>query len=166
MSVLIIVAARNEADRIGATIEALADAFPGAEIWVGDDASSDATAKLAAAAGARVVRAKRSLGKGGNATAAARAALGALGEGANDDEAPPAPEVALLCDGDLAASAGRLRPLTAAVESGDCDLAVAAFAHRVGGGVGAARGAGRWAIRRACGLDTQAPLSGQRAMSV
>ena len=48
--------------------------------------------------------------------------------------------------------------------AGDCDLAVAAFSRRVGGGFGVALGFARWAIRRRCGLETEAPISGQRAM--
>jgi hypothetical protein len=51
-----------------------------------------------------------------------------------------------------------------AVEGGECDLAVAAFSRRVGGGFGFALGFARWAIRRRCGLETEAPISGQRAM--
>jgi hypothetical protein len=41
---------------------------------------------------------------------------------------------------------------------------VAAFARRPGGGFGLALGFARWAIRRRCGLQTRAPLSGQRAL--
>ena len=51
-----------------------------------------------------------------------------------------------------------------AVDAGECDLAVAAFSRRVGGGFGFALGFARWAIRRLCGLETAAPISGQRAM--
>ncbi|HET9593204.1 MAG TPA: glycosyltransferase family 2 protein [Solirubrobacterales bacterium] len=149
-----IVAARNEADRVGETVRALRDAFPGARIWVADDASTDGTAEAAMLAGAEVVRRGRSHGKGGNVTAAAEAAL----------SVEPPPRVVLLCDGDLGGSAARLVPLVEAVERGECDLAVAAFSRRLGGGFGLALGFARWAIRRLCGLDTQAPISGQRAL--
>ncbi len=54
-SLIAIVAARNEADRVGQTVAALREAFPGAAIWVADDASTDGTAELAMAAGAQVV---------------------------------------------------------------------------------------------------------------
>ncbi len=155
-SLAVIVAARNEADRVGATVAALREAFPGAAIWVADDASDDGTAETALAAGAQVVSRGRPHGKGANVTAAAEAALGA----------DPAPRLFLLCDGDLGASAGRLAPLVEAVEDGECDLAVAAFARRVGGGFGVALGFARWAIRRRCGLEATAPISGQRAMRV
>jgi glycosyltransferase involved in cell wall biosynthesis len=150
-----IVAARDEADRVGETVAALREAFPAAAIWVADDASGDGTAEVAMAAGARVVSRARPHGKGANVTAAAEAAL---------SEEPP-PDLVLLCDGDLAGSAAKLAPLVEAVERGECDLAVAAFARRVGGGFGLALGFARWAIRRRCGLEVEAPISGQRALT-
>ena len=45
----------------------------------------------------------------------------------------------VLCDGDLGESAARLGALADAVARGEADVAVAAFARRVGGGVGLAR---------------------------
>jgi glycosyltransferase involved in cell wall biosynthesis len=150
-----VVAASDEADRVGGTVAALRATFPGAAIWVADDASTDGTAEVAMAAGARVVSRGRPHGKGGNVTAAVEAAL--------SDE-PPA--LVLLCDGDLDASAALLAPLVSAVEAGECDLAVAAFGARVGGGFGLALGFARWAIRRLCGFEARAPISGQRAMRV
>jgi glycosyltransferase involved in cell wall biosynthesis len=149
-----IVAARNEADRIGATVRALHGAFPAARIWVADDASEDGTAEAAMAAGAEVISRGRPHGKGGNMTAAAEAALSV--------EQPPS--LVLLCDGDLGDSAARLAPLVDAVRAGECDLAVAAFSRRVGGGFGLALGFAHWAIRRLCGAETKAPISGPRAM--
>src|SRR5271167_1388902 len=71
----VIVTAYNEAPRIGATLDALAVAFPGAPIWVADDGSTDATSLVAREAGARVVRSERMIGKGAAATLAAREAL-------------------------------------------------------------------------------------------
>jgi glycosyltransferase involved in cell wall biosynthesis len=150
----VLVAARNEADRIGATVGALRGAFPGARIWVADDASEDGTAEVAMAAGAEVVSRGRPHGKGANVSAAAEAAL----------SVPDPPRLVLLCDGDLGASAARLAPLVEAVRRGECDLAVAAFSRRVGGGFGLALGFARWAIRRRCGYEAGAPISGQRAM--
>jgi glycosyltransferase involved in cell wall biosynthesis len=154
-NLLVIIAARNEADRIGAGIDGLAKAFPGAEIWVGDDASIDRTSEVALAHGARVVSRRRSHGKGGNVTAAAEAAL------SNRDRPP---ELVLLCDGDLGASAERLRGLVAAVDGDECDLAIASFRHRIGGGFGIALRVARWAIHSRCGYLAGAPISGQRAM--
>ncbi len=154
-SLAAIVAARNEADRIAATVGVLRGVFPAAAIWVADDASTDGTAEVAMAAGARVVSRGRPHGKGANVTAAAEAAL--------SDE--PSPQLILLCDGDLGESAARLQSLVAAVAAGECELAVAAFGRRVGGGFGLAVGFARWAIRRLCGFEAGAPISGQRAMT-
>jgi glycosyltransferase involved in cell wall biosynthesis len=151
-----IVAAYNEADRIAATLAALADAFPGAPVWVADDGSSDETAAIAEAAGATVVRSERVIGKGGAVTLAARQALASSGTGDG--------VVAVLCDGDLGDSAALLAPLVDRVRAGEAELVVGAFARRVGGGVGLAVGFARWAIERRCGLALKAPISGQRAI--
>jgi glycosyltransferase involved in cell wall biosynthesis len=153
---LIIIAARNEADRIGATVAALSAALPAAEIWVADDGSTDGTSEAAMAAGARVVRRGIPHGKGGNMSAAATAAL--------DGVPADAIGIALLCDGDLGNSAGALATLVEAVDQGRCDLAVGAFRRRVGGGFGVALRFARWAIRSRSGYVADAPISGQRAM--
>ena len=150
---LVIVAARDEADRIASTVAALRGAFGDAAVWVADDGSTDGTGEAALAAGAQVVARGRPHGKGGNMTAATEAALG-------DDR----PGLVLVCDGDLGESAGRLVPLVDAVSDGDCDLAVGAFRTRVGGGFGIALRFARWAIRSRCGFAAAAPISGQRAM--
>jgi len=152
-NLLVIVAARNEADRIGASVDGLRAVFPDAEIWVGDDASTDGTAEVALAHGAQVVSRRKPHGKGGNVTAAAEAAL-------SDGD----PRLVLVCDGDLGASARQLAALVEAVEGGECDLAIAAFRRRVGGGFGIALRYARWAIRDLCGYEAGAPISGQRAM--
>jgi len=183
--ILIVVAALDEADRISSTLAALELAFPGAPVWVADDGSTDATAELARAAGVRVVRSERVIGKGQAMTAGVRAALASIDFSdviarARDDvdlehssTDPPGraiadrePEAVLvLCDGDLGESARELPALVDALgRERDADLAVAAFATRVGGGFGLALGFARWSIRRRCGLTTRAPISGQRAL--
>ncbi len=154
---MVIVAARNEADRIADTLVALAEAFPSAEVVVADDASSDGTAELALARGAQVVSRRRPHGKGANVTAAAEAALDGATDGA--DSRP-----FLLCDADLGSSAVELSALVAALERPRCDVAVAAFRRRPGGGFGLTLGFARWAIERRCGYRAAAALSGQRAM--
>jgi hypothetical protein len=138
----VLVAARDEAGRIGATVAALQVSFPDAVVIVADDGSRDATAAEAEAAGARVLRLPHR-GKGQALTLAER-------------EAPPGP--LLLCDADLL---GDLRPLSEA----DGDLVVAAFTERQGGGFGLAKGAARRLIRTLTGLEAREPLSGQRALS-
>jgi glycosyltransferase involved in cell wall biosynthesis len=153
---IVIVTARDEAQRLGATLAALHRAFPGARVVVADDGSRDATAHVALQAGAELVRAVPARGKGGAATLAAERVLAqAL--------APERP-VVVLCDGDLGESAAGLDALAAVVEHGDADLAIAAFARREGGGLGLALGFARWAVRDLAGLELAAPISGQRAL--
>jgi glycosyltransferase involved in cell wall biosynthesis len=160
----VIVTARNEADRLGATIRALREAFPAAEIWVADDASEDATSHVALQEGTRVVKAPRRLGKGGAATLVAEAVL---------REGDP---IVVLADADLGDSARELRKLVdgLGLEDADAagagrlhpgaDLTIAEFARRVGGGFGIAVGSARRAIEKATGRTMDAPISGQRAM--
>ncbi|MGA9875085.1 MAG: glycosyltransferase [Solirubrobacteraceae bacterium] len=165
---LIILTARDEADRIEATLGGLARAFPRAHVWVADDGSVDATAAIARQAGANVVRSERTIGKGGAATLAAREALAWLRQaaeaGGEGFAAVGDATVVVLCDADLGGSAILLAALADAVRERRADLAVAVFAKRLGGGLGLAVGFARWAIRRRCGLDLHAPLSGQRAL--
>jgi hypothetical protein len=138
----VLLAARDEEEAIGETVEALREAFPDAEVIVADDGSRDGTAVEAERAGARVVR----LPKRGKGQALA------LGE----REAPSGP--LLLCDADVR---GDLRPLA----DTDVDLVVAAFAERQGGGFGLAKRAGRALVRALCGYEPVEPLSGQRCLS-
>lgn len=138
----VLVAARDEQERIGGTIEELRRQFPGAEVIVADDGSRDGTAAVAEAAGARVVRLPRR-GKGQALTLGERVA------GQGD---------LLLCDADLR---GELRPLL----GGDADVTIAAFARKQGGGFGIAKGAARRLIRLASGHEAREPLSGQRRLT-
>lgn len=139
----ILVPARNEEERIGATVAALRREFPEAEVIVVDGRSEDGTAERAEAAGAAVLRIER-LGKGEALSAGERAA-------------PPGP--LLLCDADLS---GSLRPLAEC----EADLAVAAFSRRVGGGFGIAKRVGRALVRLRTGVAPREPLSGQRLVGV
>jgi hypothetical protein len=138
----VLIAARDEETRIGATVESLRRAFPDAEVVVADDGSRDSTAAAAGEAGARVVRLPR-LGKGQALTLGEREAR---------------PGRLLLCDSDLD---GDLEPL---LEDG-ADLTIAAFAERQGGGFGIAKRAARALIRAGSGFSAREPLSGQRALS-
>jgi glycosyltransferase involved in cell wall biosynthesis len=153
---VVVVAARNEEERIGPALAALREALPDARLVVADDASRDATRERAMARGAWLISRRRPHGKGANVGAAAEAVVGEF-----DDAA-----TALVCDADLGESAGELTPLVEAVEAGGCDLAVARFAEPRGGGVGLTLGYARRVVERQTGIRLEAPLSGQRAMRV
>jgi len=154
--IIVIVSAYNEADRLAQTLAAVAEAFPAARVLVADDGSSDTTGHAALQAGVELVRSPRTIGKGGAMTRAAERVLARALE--------PDPPVVVLCDGDLGDSARRLPALVAAVRAGECDMAIAAFARRVGGGFGFAVNFARWATRRLTGVELSAPISGQRAL--
>jgi hypothetical protein len=138
----ILVAARDEADRIADTIAALRRDFPHSGIIVVDGDSTDATAERAEEAGAVVIR----YGRGGK------------GEALSAGELAASPGSLLLCDADLN---GSLAPLA----RGGADLVVAAFTRRSGGGFGVAKRVARELIRLRTGFVAREPLSGQRFLN-
>ena len=138
----LLVAARDEERSIEATVAALRDAFPAAEVVVADDGSRDGTAAAAERAGARVLRLPR-LGKGQALSLAERDAAGGP---------------LLVCDADLR---GDLTPLV----DERADLVVAAFEQREGGGFGIAKAAARALVRLLSCYEAKEPLSGQRFLS-
>ncbi len=148
--VVALVPARNEGDRIDATVTALRRLLSD-EVVVVDDGSEDETASRALAAGATVLSIPRSAGKG-------RAMEGAL-------RRLPAADVWLFADGDLGESAAELAALLTVVLSGEADLAIATFPPGSGGGFGIVKRFARRAIRLLSGLEVREPLSGQRAIS-
>ena len=147
--VVALVAARDEAARIGACVSALRGLVD--EVVVVDDASRDDTASVARRAGATVIRTGRRRGKG----SALEGAIGRLG---------PA-DVWLFADGDLGATAARLGAVLEPVTSGDADLAIAVFPPARSGGFGLVKRATAGAIRAITSRPAVEPLSGQRAIS-
>jgi len=147
--VVALVAAKDEAGRIGhcvSALRALAD-----EVVVVDDGSGDATAEEASEAGATVLRTGRRTGKGG----ALEGALRRLG----------AAELWLLVDGDLGATASNLTPLLQAVKAGEADLAIAVLPPACAGGFGIVKRFAAHLIRGQTGFEASEPLSGQRALT-
>src|SRR3954454_22445997 len=136
----VLVAARDEEERIAGTVAALRQAFPEAEGIVADDGSRDGTAERAEAAGAVVLRLPRR-GKGEALSAAERAAR---------------PGPVLLVDADVRGDLTALRT--------DEGVRIAAFAARQGGGLGLAKRAARALIRLRPGFAAREPLSGQRGL--
>jgi glycosyltransferase involved in cell wall biosynthesis len=150
--VVAVVAARNEAGRVGPTVEAIRS-LPGvSEVVVAADGSADGTAEEARAAGARVLAAPRAVGKGG----ALEAAL---------DRIRPA-DVYLLVDGDLGASAKEGAVLLAPVLEGRADLVIGVLPRDPRhGGFRIVKRLAAAVVEALSGFRPREPLSGQRALS-
>jgi hypothetical protein len=149
--VVALVAARNEAATIRQVVRALLATGPVAELWVAADGSTDDTAEQARAAGARVITARASRGKGG--------ALEALLDRVS------AADVYLLVDGDVGETAGAAAVLLEPVLAGNADLAVGTLPASVGGGFGLVKRTARALIGASTGFEAAEPLSGQRAVT-
>jgi glycosyltransferase involved in cell wall biosynthesis len=150
--VVALVAAWNEADRVGETVAALRSIDDVDGVVVADDGSTDDTAAIAGDAGATVLRSERNRGKG----AALAAGLAAAGDA----------DVVLLADADLGASAAELAPVLRAVLEGRADLAIAVPPRPPVGGFGLVRRASAALVRASSGHRTAVPLSGQRAVTM
>jgi hypothetical protein len=152
MTVVALVPAKDRADSVGATVLALLSVPAVDQVLVIDDGSSDGTVDVALAAGARVLRLPANVGKGG----AVRAGV----------EATPHASVYLLIDADVGATASAgAEVLLPPVLDGAADMTVGVLPSAEGrGGLGKVRDLARAGIRRACGFEARAPLSGQRAI--
>jgi glycosyltransferase involved in cell wall biosynthesis len=150
--VVALVAARNEAERVAGTVEAIRTIAGVDEVVVVDGASSDDTVAEARSAGARVLIAPVSVrGKGG-----------AL-EGAIDRIEPAS--IYLLLDADLGVTAKEAETLLVAVKGGLADLAIGVLPRQEGhGGFRLVKGSAAGLIRALTGFRTREPLSGQRAL--
>lgn len=115
-----VIPARDAADAIQATVTA-ARAIPGVDIViVADDASSDETASIAAAAGAIIATHQRGRGR----AAAIESAVNALGVLEQRDKRPECGTL-LVLDADLGASAAQAQQLVGLVVAERTDLAIA-----------------------------------------
>jgi hypothetical protein len=158
--VAIVIPAKNEADRIQATVTAAAG-VPGADlVVVVDDGSRDGTAAVAESAGAIVLRQSRSRGKG----AALETGAEAVRLLERNDHSQP--HYLLFLDGDLAESAGCAGALVQPVRDGQADMTIAVFSDRVrAGGHGFVIGLSGAGIKRATGWAPAQPLNGQRCLT-
>ena len=159
--VAVVIPAYNEADRVGATVEAAATLPEVDVVVVVDDGSRDDTARVAGQAGAAVLRHARNRGK------AAAMETGAEAVRLLDQrESRAVPRHLLFLDADLGATAGAAGPLITPVTEGTADLAVAVFATRVKqGGHGFVVSLSAAGIRRATGWTPAQPLNGQRCLT-
>jgi glycosyltransferase involved in cell wall biosynthesis len=163
----VVIPARNEADRIRATVRAAAR-VPGVDlVVVVDDGSCDGTARTAAAAGAIVARHARGRGKAAAMETGAEAVLVIEAErAAADGGAASAPRHLLFLDADLAATAELAGPLAEPVRAGQADMTIAVFTDRVKhGGHGLVLGLAGAGIERVTGWRPAEPLNGQRCLT-
>jgi glycosyltransferase involved in cell wall biosynthesis len=153
----VIIAAKDEQDRIAATVEAAAS-LPGVDlVVVVDDGSTDATGRLAAGGGAKVIRHSRNRGKG--AAMETGAAVVRLLDG-------DVPRHLLFLDADLGETAKLAGPLVEPVRAGTAAMTIAVFSDLVKlGGHGFVVRLSRDGIRRLTGWTATQPLNGQRCLT-
>lgn len=161
-----IIPAKNEQQRIAATVEA-ALTLPHVEVViVCDDGSTDETARYAGAVGAVVVNHDRNRGK----AAALDSAVNALGVREQRDHRPEC-DTLLLLDADLEASAANAAPLIDPVLAGSAELTIGVLPAQqtpdgsAAGGFGIVMTTARRGIEELTGWSARAPLSGQRCLT-
>jgi glycosyltransferase involved in cell wall biosynthesis len=152
MRISVLIPAYNAGSSIKNTIESIKSAYQDLEeIIVVDDGSQDDTAEQAASAGAKIIRLKKNLGKGG-----------ALNQGANWVKG----NIVVLLDADLRESAAKFTRLLQPVLEDQADVAIAKFPPPpVPGGFGLVKGLAHQGVFRLTGKRVSCPLSGQRAMT-
>ena len=157
---IVLVPAFNEAPSVGHTVRALQHIASVAGIVVVDDGSSDGTSGEARQAGACCIALPRNVGKGdalnvGVALIRQRIVDGLLG----------VPDVLLLADADLGATASHLEILTRTLGDTNADIAIATLPPQQGSaGFGVATGLASSGLRHLTGRVMEQPLSGQRAL--
>ncbi len=162
----VVIPARNESDRVGATVRA-AKRIPGVDlVVVVDDGSVDGTGAEAAVAGAIVTRHAGNRGKAAAMETGAQAVRAI--EAADADRGPARlhPRHLLFLDADLASTAEHAWPLAEPVLAGQADMTIAVFSDRVRrGGHGLVRGLSGAGIERLTGWRPAEPLNGQRCLT-
>jgi glycosyltransferase involved in cell wall biosynthesis len=159
--VAVVIPARNEAERIQATVTAAAG-LPGVGVVVVvDDGSRDATGKAARRAGAVVTRHARNRGKSAAMQTGAEAV-----RLLDQREQRERPRHLLFLDADLGDTAAQAGPLIDPVLAGTADMTIAIFTSIVKlGGHGLVVGLSGAGIRRATGWRPVQPLNGQRCLT-
>jgi glycosyltransferase involved in cell wall biosynthesis len=159
-AVAVVVPAKDEAERVGATVRAAAGIEGVDLVVVVDDGSSDDTAAVARDAGAEIVRHERNRGKG--AAMQTGAAYVARHEGDTGS-----PRALLFVDADLESSVVETAALTTPVLAGQADMTIAVLPPQrtPGGGRGLVVGLAREGVEKATGWTPTQPLSGMRCLS-
>jgi Glycosyl transferase family 2 len=163
-SVVAVISAKDEAARIASTIASVRRIDGVDLVVVVDDGSTDATARLAAEAGALVVGHGRNRGK---AAAMATGARAAADLDRRDPTPSGRPRELLFIDADLEHSAGNLAVLIGPVASGEADMTIAVLPPQKtpGGGHGFVVRLARNGIRALAHWTSTQPLSGMRCVS-
>ena len=160
--IAVIIPAKDEERRVGATVTA-ARSIPGVDlVVVVDDGSTDGTSYAAERAGAVVLRHPKNRGKG------AAMETGATAVAAMDvRDGRESPRHLLFLDADLEETATDAAPLVDPIVKGEADLTIAVLPpqQRPGGGHGFVVRLSRNGIRKATGFDATQPLSGQRCLT-
>lgn len=158
----VVIPAKDEAERVAATVRA-AKAMPGVEVVVVvDDGSTDATLRVAADAGAVAIRHPHNRGKAAAMqTGAARVARLDAADGR------AAPRALLFVDADLQESAANTIELAGPVLRGEAEMTIAVLPpqERAGGGRGFVVRLARNGIEQATGFTATQPLSGMRCIT-
>lgn len=156
-AVAVVIPAKDEAQRVAATVVA-ARGIDGVDlVVVVDDGSSDSTSHVAREAGATVVRHPRNRGKAAAMETGADAVAAVEG----------GPRALLFVDADLGDSAVRTAGLTAPVLAGEADMTIAVLPPQQspGGGRGLVVNLSRRGIVAATGWTPTQPLSGMRCLT-
>ncbi|NAZ75574.1 glycosyltransferase [Kineococcus sp. T13] len=163
-TVAAVIPAKDEEERIAATVAAVRSLAVVDLVVVVDDGSRDGTARAARAAGAVVVAHPRNRGKAAALQTGARA--GAAAE-ARSPRPGLRPRPLLLVDADLGASAVETAPLTGPVLAGEADMTIAVLPPQSspGGGRGLVVGLARRGTLATAGWSPQQPLSGMRCLT-
>lgn len=159
--VAVVVPAKDEEERVAATVSA-ALGIDGVDlVVVVDDGSTDRTQHLAREAGATVVRHARNRGK------AAAMQTGAAVVAAREQAGGEPSRALLFIDADLAGTAAGTAPLTVPVLADEADMTIAVLPAQSapGGGRGLVVDLARRGIEQATGWTPTQPLSGMRCLT-
>ncbi len=161
-AVACVIPAKDEADRIAATVDAVHKIIGVDLVVVVDDGSTDGTTEAAEQAGAVVVRHERNRGK------AAAMETGAAAVAERDGARP---RHLLFLDADLTDTAAGAGPLIEPVQTGRADMTIGTLPAQVrvdgskAGGHGFVVRLARAGIQEATGWAPEQPLSGQRCIT-